>query len=316
MVRDQGQDFAELGFGSREGRHGIAHKISLALANVHSPRPVERVDVVGSGGQRAIEKASGLRCGVTRQTLVEQSQALKIKVHRVGVRGPFGAPRLGCDEFGVQRVRQTRDDLVLHVEQICERLVEPLGPEMIASLRVDQLHIDAHAVSAALNAALEHIAYVQIAPDLLQVDGFALVSESGVASDHERTPYPREVGRQALGDPIDEVLLLRAASHVGERQNDHREAGKTQNFRRGAGGRRRGARRVIFDSVRSHGPRNVFQGLLTEVDEFGVDPPAYVLVGRARDQHAARLADRFEPRRDVDALPQKCRRPRSAHRRD
>ena len=66
------------------------------------------------------------------------------------------------------------DDFVLHVEQIGERLVEPLGPEMIARFGVDELHVDAHAVSAALDAALEDVADVQLAPDLLQIDGLPL----------------------------------------------------------------------------------------------------------------------------------------------
>src|ERR1700722_4138992 len=95
MVRDQGQGLVELGFGSFERRHGVGHKVKLALAHVHAPRSIERVDVIGVGGQRAFEKASSLRYSVTSQTLVEQSQTLKIKVHRVGGRGPFGAPRLG-----------------------------------------------------------------------------------------------------------------------------------------------------------------------------------------------------------------------------
>ena len=45
---------------------------------------------------------------------------------------------------------------------------------MIARFGVDELDIDAHAVSAALNAALEDIADVQLAPDLLQIDGLPL----------------------------------------------------------------------------------------------------------------------------------------------
>jgi hypothetical protein len=35
---------------------------------------------------------------------------------------------------------------------------------MIAGFGVDQLHVDAHTVSTALNAALQHIADVQLAP--------------------------------------------------------------------------------------------------------------------------------------------------------
>ena len=108
---------------------------------------------------------------------------MKIEVHRVRVRSLFRASGLGGGELGVQRVRQARDDFVLHVEDIGERLVEALGPEMTARFGVDELHVDAHAVAAALEAALEDIADVQLAPDLLQIDGFALVSESGVAPD-------------------------------------------------------------------------------------------------------------------------------------
>ena len=44
--------------------------------------------------------------------------------------GAFSARRAStADKLGVQGVRQTRDDLILHVEEIGERLIEPLGPE-------------------------------------------------------------------------------------------------------------------------------------------------------------------------------------------
>ena len=95
---------------------------------------------------------------------------------------------------------------------------------MIAGFGVDQLHVDAHAVSAALNAALEHIADVQLAPDLLHIERLAFVGERRIARDHDGAPYAREVGRQALGDPVDEMLLLRVAADIGERQDDDREA--------------------------------------------------------------------------------------------
>ena len=134
--------------------------------------------------------------------------------------------------MGVKRACQARDDFVLHVEEIGQGLVEPLGPEMVAGFGVDELHVDTHAISAALNAALEDITDVQLAPDLLQVDGFALVGECGVAPDHERASNTRKIGRQALRDPVDEMLLLRVAADIGERQNDDREARRGGFFRR------------------------------------------------------------------------------------
>ena len=203
---------------------GIGHKELRALDRVRARRSNERVDIVGIGGERAIEKAARLRHIFRGPTLIEPSQALKIEVHRVGGRGLFRASRLGGDELSVERARQARDDFVLHVEEVGQGLVEPLGPEMIARFGVDQLDVDAHAVSAALDAALEHIADVQLAPDLLQIDGLALVSEGRVAPDHERAANARKIGRQALGDPVDEMLLLRIAADIGERQHDDRQA--------------------------------------------------------------------------------------------
>ena len=108
-----------------------------------------------------------------------KSHTLKIEVHRIRIGRQFGAPRFGGDKLRVERARQARDDFVLHVKEIGERLVEPLGPEVTASLRVNELHVDAHAVSAALDAALEDIADVQLAPDLLQIDSLALVGACG-----------------------------------------------------------------------------------------------------------------------------------------
>jgi hypothetical protein len=40
----------------------------------------------------------------------------------------FCSPRLGCNHLGIQRVRQSRHDFVLHIEQIGDRLVEAFSP--------------------------------------------------------------------------------------------------------------------------------------------------------------------------------------------
>ena len=49
--------------------------------------------------------------------------------------------RLGGGELVVQRACRARDDFVLHVKEIGQGLVEPVGPEMIARLRVNELLI-------------------------------------------------------------------------------------------------------------------------------------------------------------------------------
>ena len=94
---------------------------------------------------------------------------------------------------------------------------------MVARFGVDELHVDAHSVSAALNAAFEEIADVQLAPDGFHVERFAFVSERRIAGDHDRASYARKIGREALGDPVDEMLLLRVAADIGEWQYDEGE---------------------------------------------------------------------------------------------
>ena len=185
VVWDRRQGFGQLRFGGGEGRHRFCQEQGRAIDRVRAPRSNKRLDIVGIGGERAIEKAACLRHIVRGITLIEQSQTLKIEVHRVGGRSLFGASRLGGDELGVQRARQARDDVVLHVEEIGQGLVKPLGPEMIAGFGVDELDVDAHAGAAALDAALEDIADVQLTPDRLYLDRFALVGERRVSGDHE-----------------------------------------------------------------------------------------------------------------------------------
>ena len=52
---------------------------------------------------------------------------------------------------------------------------------MAPGLGVDQLHVDAHPIAAALHAAFEHIANVEVAPDLFQVGDLALEGKGRVA---------------------------------------------------------------------------------------------------------------------------------------
>ena len=108
----------ELRFGRREGRHGIGHKQECARPCICARRLDERVDIVGIGGERAIEKPARLRDMVWAHTLIEPSQTLKMKVHRVGIGRGLSAASLGGDELAVQRACQASDDFVLHVEEI------------------------------------------------------------------------------------------------------------------------------------------------------------------------------------------------------
>ena len=135
------------------------------------------------------KKPRALGQQVRAKAAIEHGQALKVEVYGIRIGRFLGAARLGTDELGLKLVRQPGDNLVLHVKQVCDRSVEALGPNVIASFSVDQLRVDANTFAATLHAAFEDVAHVKLAPDLLHVRGLALVGECRVACDHESAPY-------------------------------------------------------------------------------------------------------------------------------
>ena len=89
---------------------------------------------------------------------------------------------------------------------------------MRAGLGVDELRGDAHAVARLAHAAFEHIADAELASDLPHVDRLALVGEARIARDHEQPFDARQAGDDVLDHAVGEILLLRIAAHVLERQ--------------------------------------------------------------------------------------------------
>ena len=61
VVWDRGQGFGQLRFGGGEGRHRIRHTEQVRPQAVRTRRSDERVDIVGIGGERAIEEAARSR---------------------------------------------------------------------------------------------------------------------------------------------------------------------------------------------------------------------------------------------------------------
>ena len=76
--------------------------------------------------------------------------------------------------------------MYVKLENVLQRAVEPVGPQMRAVCRIDQLSCDAHPVSAFSHRAFEDIADPQLAADLLHVDRAALVGEGRIAGDDEK----------------------------------------------------------------------------------------------------------------------------------
>src|ERR1700729_527574 len=112
------------------------------------------MDIVWIRGERTIKKAARLRDMARGSAAMDPRQTLKKQVHRIGIGRLFGPAGLDSRELIAERICKAPDDFVLHVEEIGQRLVKPLRPKMTAGLGIDELNIDAHAIAAALNAAL------------------------------------------------------------------------------------------------------------------------------------------------------------------
>ena len=100
-------------------------------------------------------------------------------------------------------------DLVLDFENVAERPVISLGPDVGAVRGLDELAGDANAVPGLAQAAFEHVAHAEFPADLLHVDGASLVGKAGIAGDHEQPFHPRQAGDDVLDDAVDEIFLLR-----------------------------------------------------------------------------------------------------------
>jgi hypothetical protein len=82
---------------------------------------------------------------------------------------------------------------------------------MRAGFRVDELGVDAHAGSVALDRAFENVTDAEILADRFRVEVLALVGEGGVPSDDEAFADAREIGGEVFRDPIGEIVLRRIA---------------------------------------------------------------------------------------------------------
>ena len=123
-------------------------------------------------------------------------------------------------QLQLERGDDVSRDIVLEGEDIGEDPIESLGPEMAARRGIDQLGGYANPVSRLPDAALEDIADLQLAGELVDLHGLALEVEGRVAGNDEDRRNLGEVGDDVLGDAVAEIFLLRIAAHIREGQDE------------------------------------------------------------------------------------------------
>src|SRR5271169_6256076 len=65
----------------------------------------------------------------------------------------------------------------------------------------------------------EHVAHAKLAANLLHIDGLPFVRKTRIAGEDEQPADARQRGNDVLDHAVGEVLLLRVAAHILERQD-------------------------------------------------------------------------------------------------
>src|SRR5205085_9042378 len=96
------------------------------------------------------------------------------------------ALNLGSDNSGSDSTDDALGELILNGENVLDRAVVTLRPDVVAVARIDQLRRDAHTIPGLAHAAFENVAYAELTSDLTHIDRFTFVSEGRVAGDDEQ----------------------------------------------------------------------------------------------------------------------------------
>src|SRR5882724_6750775 len=93
---------------------------------------------------------------------------------------------------------------------------------MRAGERVNKLRGDPHPLAGFAHGPFKHIPHPKLPPDLPYVDSLSLVRKTRIAGDHEKPADAAERGDDLLDHAVGEVLLIRIAAHICERQYRNR----------------------------------------------------------------------------------------------
>jgi hypothetical protein len=190
-------------------------------------------------------------------------------------------------------------DLVLDGEDIGQRAIVALRPDMAAGGDRIELGGDSHAIARLADAALHDIAHAEFAADLGEMDGAVLVDERGVAGDHVDPAQPRQRRDDVLADAVGKVFLLGLAAHVDEGQDGDAQAVERRRMagcrarcggRRGWRGRRPGILGDHADEAEALAGQGSYQPLVLAIVPHrlarGIDA-----AGQGRFRHHPSLPD-------------------------
>src|SRR4029078_4137319 len=186
--------------------------------------------------------------------------------------------------------------LVLHSENVCRIPVVPLRPKVTARACIDQLSGDSKCPADFAHTTLDNMTDAQMSADIDCGTGAGSPVECGVAGKHRYRLETGEVGDDIFGDAVRQILLLRIAAHICERQNRNRGCVCRASGISGHHGR------LIGDSINPYPIDHVLECLQAQIFEAALYFVFDMIERRAGDQHISRFRHTSEPGGDIDAV--------------
>src|SRR4029077_14794687 len=142
-------------------------------------------------------------------------------------------------DFGLKLISDCLRDFTLDSEDVIQRSVVILCPQMRVGASVDELRVHSYFVAGALHAAFEYMGYAKLLPNLPQVTrGAALVWQHAAAADHLQVRDPGQLGQDLILHTISEKGILLIGAQVRKREDSD---AFLRNGRNRSGSRRRKA---------------------------------------------------------------------------
>jgi hypothetical protein len=194
-----------------ERQQAIAH-----LAGIVARQAMPGGGVIGVDGQRLLVQGIRLREGLGGDLA---SQVAGLQVQRVGFRVGLLRLRNPAQQRELELSDDRRGDLVLDGENVIQRPIPGLRPQLGVGAGIDQLRRDPQHVAGPAHRALEDMRHVQLPGDFGDRDVLALERERRGARDHPELGNLRQQVQQLLGNAVREVLLLGIGTPVHKGQH-------------------------------------------------------------------------------------------------
>src|SRR6516165_349011 len=172
-------------------------------------RPVTRIAF-----DRLLKQTERLRASPCRRQNHRIGAQVEVVGSKVVRRAAGRAGGLGGLQCRLDHAGDARRHLVLQLEDVFQRAVEAVGPQMRAGHRVDQLPGNTDPIATLAYRPFEHIADAQLAADLLHVDRLTLVRKTRIAGDDEEPADTGERGDDLLDHAVGEIFLFRVTAHI------------------------------------------------------------------------------------------------------